>query len=241
MPASRTGGRARFVRSGGGDREIERQLRVNERVRAREVRLIDENGVQLGIMSSRDALGLARERELDLIEVAPSSQPPVCRIMDYGKHKYEQAKRDREARKRQRSTEVRLLRMKSPQISEHDMLTKVRKLRQMLGEGSKVRVSLRFRGREMTKPELGTALLARIAEELSDVAQLEAPPRREGRMMSVMLVPKPGARPPKPAKPKEEPKREKATRHAQEQVEKEPQLTQQLSQTADPEDGGETG
>ncbi len=214
---------------------------MNERIRAREVRLIDENGAQLGIMPSREALRLARERELDLIEVAPNSQPPVCRIMDYGKHRYEQAKRERETRKRQKSTEVRLLRMK-PQIGEHDLAIKVRKLREMLGEGSKVRVSLRFRGREMSKPELGTNLLDRIARELSEVAQVEGVPRREGRMMSMMLAPRPGARPPTPpAKEKKEPKREKAARHVEEQVEKEPQRPEPWPEAANAEDGGETG
>jgi translation initiation factor IF-3 len=194
-------------------------------------------------MSSRDALRVARERELDLIEVAPNSQPPVCRIMDYGKHKYEQAKRERETRKRQKSTEVRLLRMK-PQIGQHDLAIKVRKLREMLGEGSKVRVSLRFRGREMSRPQLGTELLQRIADELSEIAHVESAPRREGRMMSMMLSPKPGAAAARAAKePKEEkaPKREEAIRDVEKQVEKEPPRTEQWAQVADAEDGGETG
>jgi translation initiation factor IF-3 len=253
-------GRAAFVRSGGGDREIERQVRVNERVRAREVRLIDENGAQLGIMSSRDALRIARERELDLIEVAPTSQPPVCRIMDYGKHKYEQAKRERETRKRQKSTEVRLLRMK-PQIGEHDLGIKVRKVREMLSEGSKVRVTLRFRGREMRRPELGTALMDRIAKDLSEVALVEGHPRREGRMMSMMLAPKPGTIVAKAEKTEsgktdsgkkesgkkesataeKEPKREEASSDVEKQVEQEPQRTQQWTEVANAEDGGETG
>jgi translation initiation factor IF-3 len=213
---------------------------VNERIRAREVRLIDENGVQMGVMSPRDALRVARERGLDLIEVAPNSQPPVCRIMDYGKHKYEQSKRERETRKRQKSTEVRLLRMK-PQIGEHDLAIKIRKLREMLAEGSKVRVSLRFRGREMSRPELGTALLHRIAQELLEIAQVESAPRREGRMMSMMLSPKPGAVVASPARAKKEPKREKASRHVEKQVEEKPARAEQWAQVADAEDGGETG
>ena len=232
--------------------KIERQIRVNERIRAREVRLIDEKGTQLGVMPSREALRIARERDLDLIEVAPTSQPPVCRIMDYGKHKYEQAKRERETRKKSRSSEVRLLRMKA-QISQHDLEVKMRKARELLAEGSKLRVSLRFRGREMSRPELGTNLFGRIGEALADVANMEGQPRREGRIMSVMLVPKPGARPPrekkkapkpaeedeKPPKPAEE-KEEKATADGKEQVQQEP-VAERPRQIEDAEDSGEAG
>jgi len=216
--------------------KIEREIRVNERIRAREVRLIDENGAQLGVMSTQEALRIAREREYDLIEVAPNSQPPVCRIMDYGKHKYEQARRERETRKKSKPSEVRLLRMK-PQISKHDLDVKVRKLRELLGEGSKVRVSLRFRGREMSRPELGTGLFDRIAQELSDVAQVEGMPRREGRMMSMMLTAKPGAKAPKE-------KAEKASPHAKEQVREEQIREEQVAEplkVENPEDSGEAG
>jgi translation initiation factor IF-3 len=226
--------------------KIERQVRVNERIRAREVRLIDENGAQLGIMSAQDALRMARERNFDLIEVAPKAQPPVCRIMDYGKHKYEQAKRERETRRKSRATEVRLLRMKTPQISQHDLDVKMRKVRELLAEGSKVRISVRFRGREMSRPQLGTDLFNRIREMLSDVAQVEGEPRREGRLMGMMLVPKPGTRPPKEPKEKGEPpkppkeKEETATPHAQEQVQKE-QVAERPPQVEDTEDSGEAG
>lgn len=224
---------------------IEREIRVNERIRAREVRLIDENGAQLGVVSTQEALRIARERQYDLIEVAPNAQPPVCRIMDYGKHKYEQAKRERETRKKSKASEVRLLRMK-PQISAHDLDVKVRKLRELLAEGNKVRVSLRFRGREMSRPELGTKLLDRIAEDLSDVAQVEGAPRREGRMMSMMLAGKPGAKAPEkaPAKtPKAKEKTEKATPHAKEQGEKQVPKEQAAEpvQMQNPEDSGEAG
>jgi translation initiation factor IF-3 len=205
---------------------------VNERIRAREVRLIDEAGAQMGIMPVHEALRIARERELDLIEVAPTAQPPVCRIMDYGKHKYEQAKREREARKRQKATEVRLLRMK-PQIGVHDLAIKLRKLRELLAEGNKVRVSLRFRGREMSRPELGTELLGRIAQELADVAQVEEKPRLEGRMMSMMVTSKPGVRAAKQQK-------EKPSREAQEQVQKE-QAAERPREAEDTEDSGEAG
>ncbi len=221
--------------------KIERQVRVNERIRAREVRLIDENGVQLGIMPSHEALRIARERDFDLIEVAPTAQPPVCRIMDYGKHKYEQAKRERETRKKSRSSEVRLLRMKA-QISQHDLDVKLRKARELLSEGSKVRVSLRFRGREMSRPELGTNLLGRIREALSDVANTEGEPQREGRMMNMTLAPKPGTRPPKekrPPKPVED-EEQKATVDAKEQIQEEP-VAERPRQTEDAEDSGEAG
>ncbi len=223
--------------------KIERQVRVNERIRAREVRLIDENGVQLGIMPSQDALRIARERQFDLIEVAPNAQPPVCRIMDYGKHKYEQAKRERETRKKSKATEVRMLRMKTPQISQHDLDVKIRKLRELLGEGSKVRISVRFRGREMSRPQLGTDLFNRIREMLSDVAHVEGEPRREGRLMNMMLAPKPGARPVKEKKAPPEPpkpKKETATPDAQEQVQEE-QVAERPRQVEDTQDSGEAG
>ena len=236
---------------------IEREVRVNERIRAREVRLIDENGAQLGVMSAQEALRIAHEREFDLVEVAPNAQPPVCRITDYGKHKYAQAKRERETRRKSRPSEVRLLRMK-PQISKHDLDVKVRKLRELLAEGSKVRVSLRFRGREMSRPELGTVLFNRIAQELSDVALVEGAPRREGRMMSMMLTAKPGARAPKEKKEKREKAEaakgaekkaetadkaetaEKASSDVKEQVEEE-QVAERPLQNEDAEDSGEAG
>jgi translation initiation factor IF-3 len=204
-------GRAPAIRRCGGDRKIERELRVNERIRAREVRLIDENGQQLGVVPARDALRIARERELDLIEVSPTAQPPVCRIMDYGKHKYLQAKREREAHKRNRPTEVRILVFRNPRIDPHDLATKLKKLREMVTEGNKVRVNLRFRGRELTHPELGTQLFNRIAGELADVAAVELSARLEGRLMSMLLTPRPGARPPAPrpaapGPPKQEPR-----------------------------------
>lgn len=237
------------VSGDGGDREIERQVRINERIRAREVRLIDDKGAQLGIMPASDALRIAEERELDLIEVAPSAQPPVCRIMDYGKHKYQQAKREREARKKSKATEVRLMRMK-PQIGPHDLGIKLRKLRELLGEGNKVRVSVRFRGREMSKPELGRNLMQRVASELADIAQVEGFPRQEGRMMSMMVAPKPGAKVPAPRTKQEATKpeatKEEATTHVKEQVKPEPAkdpqpVEERPTEVKDAEDGGEAG
>lgn len=223
---------------------------MNERIRAREVRLIDETGAQMGIVPVRDALQIARERELDLIEVAPDANPPVCRIMDYGKHKYQQAKREREARKRQKSTEVRVIRMKC-QIGDHDLQIKVRKLVELLAEGNKVRVAVRFRGREMSRPQMGADLLNRISKQLEEVAAAESSPRMEGRMMSVLLAPKPGVKPPAPrpapsaeppaAPPKPEPEKVgRDTEDDKEQVRQEP-VAQQPYQDADAEDGGEAG
>ena len=182
---------------------------MNERIRAREVRLIDENGAQLGIMSSQQALQIARQRELDLIEVAPGAQPPVCRIMDFGKHKYQMQKKEREAHKKAHVSEVRLIRLK-PQIDTHDLEIKVRKLREMLADGDKVRIQLRFRGREMSRPQMGQELLNGLAGQVADMATVEGYPRLEGRMMNMLLAPKPSARPAapkkeKPAKPAEKP------------------------------------
>jgi len=245
-----TSGRAAFVSDGGGDREIERELRVNEQIRAREVRLIAEDGSQLGIVPVREALRIARERELDLIEVAPGAQPPVCRIMDFGKHKYMLARRDREARRKHKPTEVRLLRMK-PQIGEHDLQIKVRKLRELLEEGNKVRINLRFRGREISRPEMGERLLERITQEVSDMAQAEGVARFEGRMMNLLLAPKPGVKPPakKPvAQPVREAERKEAAAPAEEgkvEVVREDvgqeQVGEQALQAADAEDSGEAG
>ena len=234
--------------------KIEREVRVNERIRAREVRLIDEKGAQLGIVAVSEALRIARERNLDLIEVAPNAQPPVCRIMDFGKHKYEQGRRERESRKKTKAGEVRLLRLK-PQIGRHDLDIKVRKLRELLEEGNKVRISVRFRGREMSRPEMGTGLMEIITRELSDIAMAEGSVRQENRIMTLMLAPKPGSRPPKaPKEPKgpKEPKaprepevkdqeeKEKVAPHAQEQVQAEP-IAQPLRQSEDAEDSGEAG
>jgi translation initiation factor IF-3 len=225
-------------------------VRVNERIRAREVRLIDDKGAQVGIVSVTEALRIARERSLDLIEVAPNAQPPVCRIMDYGKHKYEQGKRDREARRKGKGGEVRLLRMK-PQIGRHDLDIKIRKLRELLGEGNKVRISVRFRGREMSRPQMGTELMERIARELSDAATVEGPIRQENRLMMMMLAPKPGTRPPREPKPpkgpvapreSEQPKedKEKVASHAQQQVEVEA-VVEPVRESEDTEDSGEAG
>jgi len=226
---------------------------VNERIRAREVRLIDENGAQLGVMPARDALQVARERNLDLIEVAPKAQPPVCRIMDYGKHKYQQAKRDRQARKKHKGAEVRVLVLRNPQIAQHDLEIKLRKLRELLLEGNKVRINLRLRGRQMSRPELGETLMKRIAQELANAAQMEGVPRREGRVMSMLVAPKPGSRPapPKKAEATVDGKKQVSEKQAEgpradekqpEPVEEQPRpVEERPPQVEDTEDSGEAG
>ncbi|GEM_PF-16736 len=171
-----------------------RETRVNERIRAREVRLIDEDGQMIGVMSSGQALNLARERNLDLVEVSPMANPPVCKLMDYGRFKYEQAKKENEARKHQKTTELKEIRMR-PRTDEHDLGVKVRKIEEFLGEGDKVKVGVIFRGREMAHPELGRQLLERVIAAMKAVAVLERPPIMEGKMMSMIMTRAPGWEP----------------------------------------------
>lgn len=168
-----------------------RETRVNERIRAREVRVIDEEGQMLGVMTPLAALNMARERGLDLVEVQPMAVPPVCKIMDWGRFKYEQSKKDSEARKHQKVTQLREIRMK-PRTGEHDIEVKVRKIQEFLAEGDKVKVAVTFRGREMAHPELGRVVLDEIAQELKGIAQTERPPIMEGRMMSMIVSRAPG-------------------------------------------------
>ena len=173
---------------------IDRTYRVNERIRAPQVRVIDENGAQVGILSSADALALAKSKDLDLIEVAPNSSPPVCRIMDYGKYRYEQTKHEKEKRRKQRTTEVKLVRLR-PNIHEHDISVKVKKLRGFLEDGNKVRLNMIFRSREMSHPDIGREVLQKIVEETADLAVVENSPRTEGRMMTMLLSPKAASSP----------------------------------------------
>jgi len=173
---------------------------VNERVRAREVRLIDEDGQMVGVMSSAQALALARERDLDLVEVSPMAVPPVCKLMDWGRFKYEQAKRENEARKHQKTFELKEIRMR-PRTDEHDLGVKVRKIEEFLAEGDKVKVGVLFRGREMAHPELGRVVLDRVTAELKGTAVLERPPIMEGKMMSMIVSRAPGWEPPKRTAP----------------------------------------
>ena len=157
-----------------------------------EVRLVDEQGEQLGVMPTRRALEIADERGYDLVEVAPAARPPVCRLMDFGKFKYEATRKEREARKARRgrvTNELREVRMKT-RIGEHDRLAKTRLAKRLLGQGSKVKVSVMFRGREIEHPELGMVLLKAVADYLVDDAMMEMPPRFEsGRMLSMVLAP----------------------------------------------------
>jgi translation initiation factor IF-3 len=155
------------------------------------VRVVDEEGNQLGVMPTLQALRLAEERGVDLVEVAPAAKPPVTRLMDYGRFRYETTRKEREARKARKgkaSNELREVRMKT-RIGLHDRSAKTRLVQRLLGEGSKVKVSVMFRGREIYHPELGMGLLRKVAEELSDEALLESPPRFEGRFLSMVLSP----------------------------------------------------
>ena len=152
--------------------------------------MIGPDGAQLGIMSARDALNLAAEKNLDLVKIAPQATPPVCKIIDYGKYRFEQAKREKEARKNQRVVEIKEIRL-SLNIDTHDFETKKNHAVRFLSEGNKVKVSIRFRGREMDHPELGADIMKRFAETLADVANVEKPAKLEGRNMLMFLAPKP--------------------------------------------------
>lgn len=174
-----------------GGMAINKDLRINDEIRAREVRLVGDDGEQLGIVSLRDALAMAQERRVDLVEVSPTARPPVCRLMDYGKFKYEQAKRDRESRKKQKVVSVKELKMR-PTIEDHDFEVKVRSAQRFLSEGDKVKCTMIFRGREIVHASLGQETLKKLAERVVDVAVVERPPRVEGRAMIMILAPKKG-------------------------------------------------
>lgn len=163
-------------------------MNVNEKIRAREVRLIDSNGDQLGVKSRKEALDIAKTRNLDLVLVAPNAKPPVCRIMDFGKYRYEQQKKEKEARKKQRVINVKEVRF-TPAIGDHDFNTKLRNARKFLEKGDKVKATVRFRGRAITHKDLGREVLERLADELKDVAVVESKARMEGRNMFMMLAP----------------------------------------------------
>nr|WP_222926331.1 translation initiation factor IF-3 [Fervidicola ferrireducens] len=164
-------------------------MEVNYEIKAREVRVIDVDGKQLGIMPLKEALKLAQERQLDLVKVAPQAKPPVCKIMDYGKYKYEQSKKEKEARKNQKVISVKEIRM-SPNIEEHDFQVRVKSALRFLDDGNKVKVTVRFRGREITHTQLGEDVLKRLAESVKEKAIVEKPPVIEGRNMVMILSPK---------------------------------------------------
>ncbi len=162
---------------------------VNEQIKAREVLLIDSDGTQLGVMKIDQALEIAQQKRLDLVNVAPNARPPVCRLMDYGKYKYEQSKRDREARKHQKTIVVKEVKLR-PNIEKHDFAVKVKNCRRFLESGDKVKVTVMFRGREITHPEKAQRLLNQMAEEVEDVGAIERAPKLEGRNMIMILSPK---------------------------------------------------
>ena len=164
-------------------------VRVNERIRVKEVRVIDEEGQQLGIMPPQQALSIARERGYDLVEVAPQAQPPVCRIVDFGKYLYEQKKRAHEAKKKQVVIEVKEIKFR-PATDEHDYNFKMRHAREILADGNKVKATVRFRGREITHKELGVQLLDRLEKDLADNGAPEFRPRLEGMQITVIFSPK---------------------------------------------------
>ena len=169
-------------------KEAVKEPRVNKLIRAKEVRLIGEKGEQLGVMPTIKALQIAMEQNLDLVEVASTSEPPVCRLLDYGRYRYEQTKKQRKGRQGQRASLLKEIRIK-PRVQEHDLETKIRLARRMLEEGDKVRVFVVFRGREITHPELGLKALQKVAEGLKNVAGFDGSPSMEGRIMSLVLSP----------------------------------------------------
>lgn len=163
--------------------------RINDAIRVRDVRLIDENGDNVGVVSRVDAMQRAEQAGLDLVEISPDAEPPVCKIMDYGKFKFEQQKKAAEARKKQKVVEIKEIKMR-PAIDDHDYDVKLRAIKRFFEEGDKVKVTLRFRGREMAHQELGMAVLQRVKAELEGIAKVESEPRLEGRQMVMVLAPR---------------------------------------------------
>ncbi|MGD8501709.1 MAG: translation initiation factor IF-3 [Phycisphaerales bacterium] len=170
------------------DKDIIKQLRINQMIRAQEVRVVGEKGEQLGIMPLSQAQETARKHDLDLVEVAPAAVPPVCRLLDYGKYKYQQAKKEQEMRKSQKVSLLREIRLR-PKIGIHDFDAKARTARKLLADGDKVKVTVLFRGREITHPELGWKLLQRMTETLDSSSSIERQPVIEGKRMNIILTP----------------------------------------------------
>ena len=162
---------------------------INEEIRDKEVRLVSDTGEQLGIMSAREALERAMDANLDLVKISPTANPPVCKLMDYGKYKFEQTKREKEARKNQHVVEIKEVRM-SPSIDVNDFNVKLRNAQKFLAEGNRVKVTVRFRGREMAHTDIGKGLLLKFAEQCGEVATLDKDPKLDGRHMSIFLSPK---------------------------------------------------
>ncbi len=165
------------------------ELMINEQIRDKEVRLISDTGEQLGIVSSKEAQKIADEKKLDLVKIAPNAKPPVCRIMDYGKYKFDQAKKEKEARKKQKTIETKELRL-SPSIDDHDIQVKVKKAIEFLKNGDKVKVSIRFRGRELGRTSSGEAILENFANSVSEFGVIDKPAKMEARSLVMFLAPK---------------------------------------------------
>lgn len=168
---------------------IFKELRINEQIRVPEVRLVGDDGEQLGVVSGKDAHRIASEKGLDLVEIAPHAKPPVCKIMDYGKYRFEQNKREKDVRKNQKVVALKEVKLR-PNIEDHDFETKAKNGERFLKEGNKVKVTIMFRGREITHPDLGRVLCQRMAERLGDISQVEKQAKVEGRNMTMVLVPK---------------------------------------------------
>ena len=164
-------------------------LMINEEIRDREVRVVDQNGEQLGVMSSRDALALAEERQLDLVKIAPQARPPVCKLMDYGKYRFEQSKKEREFRKNQKVITVKEVRL-SATIEDHDVDVKFKNAVKFLKEGNKVKVTIRFRGRQITHSEIGRQIMTEFAERIKEYGTVDKAPQIEGRNMSMFISPR---------------------------------------------------
>lgn len=172
------------------DVALDKQANVNEKIRAPEVRVIGRDGTQIGVVPLKKALDMAAQEELDLVEVAPNADPPVCKIMDYGKFKYQQSKRTQEAKKKQTVIQVKEVKFR-PKTDEHDLQVKIRHIRRFLGQKDKSKVTMVFRGREIAYTDLGMRIMERVKEELKDEAVVEQQPKMEGRNMVMILAPKP--------------------------------------------------
>jgi len=180
------------------------RVRTNHRIRVPEIRVIDEDGTQLGIMVPAQALTIAREKGLDLVEISPTAVPPVCRIMDFGKYQYQEQKRSREAKKHQRVIEVKEIKFR-PKVDEHDYQFKKKHIERFLNDGDKVKATIFFRGREMAHPEIGQRILERLLADLAEIAIAETMPRREGNQMHVILGQRAGRKnAPKAARPQDD-------------------------------------
>ncbi|KFD41118.1 translation initiation factor IF-3 [Peptococcaceae bacterium SCADC1_2_3] len=167
---------------------ITKEYRINEEIRVKEVRVIDANNNQIGVLPTQEAMRLAEERNLDIVEIAPQAKPPVCRIMDYGKFKYEQSKHDKEIKKKQRVVDIKEIKLR-PNIEEHDFQIKAKNAARFLKEGDKVKATIIFRGREIVHTQLGQQVLKRLAEQVKEVSTVERLPRLEGKSMIMILAP----------------------------------------------------